>query len=144
MASRVSAKSCVIWVGLSARTSSWNTAGARNGTITSKSWRKTWSGSRLTSSAPRSVYVEAAKRATSTIPIIFAVHADPIGSGHVASLARPGASTDCGIVNPSAVEAIVWLRDHAGIIDDRDEAQAAVDVWAESAHGGRRPSEPRA
>ena len=40
--------------------------------------------------APSSVYVEAAKRATSTIPIIFAVHADPIGSGHVASLARPG------------------------------------------------------
>jgi putative ABC transport system substrate-binding protein len=40
--------------------------------------------------APSSVYVDAAKRATSTIPIIFAVHADPIGSGHVASLARPG------------------------------------------------------
>jgi len=40
--------------------------------------------------APSSVYVEAARRATSTIPIIFAVHADPIGSGHVASLARPG------------------------------------------------------
>jgi len=40
--------------------------------------------------APSSVYVEAAKRATSTIPIVFAVHADPIGSGHVQSLARPG------------------------------------------------------
>ena len=40
--------------------------------------------------APSSVYAEAAKRVTSTIPIIFAVHADPIGSGHVASLARPG------------------------------------------------------
>jgi putative tryptophan/tyrosine transport system substrate-binding protein len=40
--------------------------------------------------APSSVYAEAAKQATSTIPIVFAVHADPIGSSHVASLARPG------------------------------------------------------
>jgi putative tryptophan/tyrosine transport system substrate-binding protein len=40
--------------------------------------------------APTSIYTEAAKRATSTIPIIFMTHADPIGSGHVASLARPG------------------------------------------------------
>jgi putative ABC transport system substrate-binding protein len=37
-----------------------------------------------------SIYTAAAKRATSTIPIIFMGHADPIGSGHVASLARPG------------------------------------------------------
>jgi len=42
--------------------------------------------------APSSIYTEAAKRATSTIPIIFMSHADPIGSGHVASLARPGAN----------------------------------------------------
>jgi putative ABC transport system substrate-binding protein len=40
--------------------------------------------------APSSVYTGAAKRATSTIPIIFMSHADPIGSGHVKSLARPG------------------------------------------------------
>jgi putative ABC transport system substrate-binding protein len=40
--------------------------------------------------APTSIYTGAAKRATSTIPIIFMSHADPIGSGHVASLARPG------------------------------------------------------
>ena len=40
--------------------------------------------------APSSVYTGAAKRATSEIPVIFMSHADPIGSGHVASLARPG------------------------------------------------------
>jgi ABC-type uncharacterized transport system substrate-binding protein len=40
--------------------------------------------------APTSIYTAAAQRATSTIPIVFASHADPIGSGHVASLARPG------------------------------------------------------
>ena len=34
--------------------------------------------------------MEAARRATKTIPIVFATHADPEGVGHVASLARPG------------------------------------------------------
>jgi ABC-type uncharacterized transport system substrate-binding protein len=40
--------------------------------------------------ASSSTEVEAARQATRTIPIVFAVHADPIGVGHVASLPRPG------------------------------------------------------
>ena len=39
---------------------------------------------------PGSIYTEAAKRATSTIPIVFLGHADPVATGHVTSLSRPG------------------------------------------------------
>jgi putative ABC transport system substrate-binding protein len=40
--------------------------------------------------APNSITVEAARRETATIPIVFNSHGDPVGAGHVASLAHPG------------------------------------------------------
>ena len=39
---------------------------------------------------PASTYAEPALRVTRTIPIVFCSHGDPVGAGHVASLARPG------------------------------------------------------
>jgi putative ABC transport system substrate-binding protein len=41
----------------------------------------------LAVSAPETA---AAKRCTSTVPIVFAIHGDPVGTGDVESLAHPG------------------------------------------------------
>jgi len=54
--------------------------------------------------APNTVGVLAAKQATKTIPIVFAVTADPVASGLITSLARPGGNvTGLSILAPELV-----------------------------------------
>jgi ABC transporter substrate binding protein len=60
----------------------------------------------LTASTPA---VAAMSRATSTIPIVFAYVADPVGSGFVASLARPGGNVT-GFANFDPAMASKWLE----------------------------------
>ena len=64
----------------------------------------------LTSATPP---VLAAKRATSVIPIVFAAVGDPVGTGLVASLARPGRNvTGLSLQNPdSAGKRLQLLRE---------------------------------
>jgi putative ABC transport system substrate-binding protein len=54
--------------------------------------------------------IDAARQATKTIPIVFPVTFDPVGSGFAASLARPGGNlTGLSTVNPDAAAKRVEL-----------------------------------
>ena len=64
----------------------------------------------VTSATPPTI---AAKRATSVIPIVFVASGDPVGSGLVATLARPGGNvTGLSIQSVDAVsKQVEFLRD---------------------------------
>ncbi len=82
--------------------------------------------------APRVVAALAAKRATGTIPIVFATGTDPVGNGLVASLARPGGNAT-GVLNnieslvPKRLELlheILPRAKHVGMLRDPTEPQS--------------------
>jgi ABC transporter substrate binding protein len=62
----------------------------------------------LDAEAVEQTVVPALKRETSTIPIVFAVAADPVGSGFVASLPRPGGNVT-GFSSMEGSMASKWL-----------------------------------
>ena len=82
------------------------------------------------------VAVPAAKRATSVIPIVFTLAQDPVGSGLVASLARPGGnvtglSTQSGDLFDKRLEIlreIVPSLRRLGIIANRDNPAVALEI----------------
>ena len=77
-----------------------------------------------------------AKQATSSIPIVFATAGDPVGSGIVASLARPGGNVTglSGQAPDTAGKRIELLREltpgleRLGVLTEAGNPYAALDV----------------
>src|SRR5439155_20009368 len=80
--------------------------------------------------APTSTEVEAARQATRTIPIVFAGHADPVGVGHLASLAA-GRHYHGAVGAPS--------RDRAQTTGDHEAGTAANEKGGRACTPSRPP-----
>ena len=89
--------------------------------------------------------VAAAKQVTSTIPIVFAIAVDPVGSGMVASLARPGGNaTGISVQSPELAgkrieilrEALPNLR-RLAIIGDVSYAGSVLEISEVQAAAGK-------
>jgi putative ABC transport system substrate-binding protein len=93
--------------------------------------------------AQTNTHALAAKRATATIPIVFGAVSDPVESGLVASLARPGGNvTGSSLLAPEVVRKLLEflrevvpaasrvavLEDPEGSVRSRREAEAAAQV----------------
>jgi ABC-type uncharacterized transport system substrate-binding protein len=85
-----------------------------------------------------SIYTEAAKTATSSIPIVFTMHADPEKSGHIASLARPGGNitglsivmTDLNVKGLEFLTATVPGAKHIAVLGSPDMPSYAPSLQA--------------
>jgi putative ABC transport system substrate-binding protein len=98
--------------------------------------------------APSTPAVIAVKRVTQTIPIVFALAADPVGSGLVANLARPGGNiTGLSQLNielsgkrlellhetsPFRRAVVLWFAP-----DDSDALDTLTAIWQETERRGR-------
>lgn len=71
-----------------------------------------------------SLFTQAVKEATASTPIVFIAHADPVGTGHVASLARPGGNltglallqTELGTKGLELLSVVVPLAQRIGVL----------------------------
>jgi putative ABC transport system substrate-binding protein len=95
--------------------------------------------------APFSLQVEAARKATRTIPIVFCCHIDPVGHGHVASLTRP-AGNITGVANftlditTKRLEVLKKTLPHAihvGVLNNPDYVEHAPAMAALQEAGAR-------
>ena len=87
--------------------------------------------------ATSSTEVEAARNATRTIPILFATHADPVGVGHVASLARPG-----GNITGSAVLQTKFIGKGLGLLNETAPGVTRIGVLSSSTAPSHRSDLP--
>ncbi len=91
--------------------------------------------------APPPVAATAAKRATQTIPIVFGTGADPVGSGLVASLARPGGNVTgiSAVADSLAPKRVELLREimprvrRLGVLADPGDPSSRTEYVALSA-----------
>jgi putative ABC transport system substrate-binding protein len=88
--------------------------------------------------APPSPAAVAARKATSTIPIIFATGTDPVGSGLVASLSRPNGNVTgmLSVVESLTPKLMQVLHEmlpaakHLGFLNDPSDPRAGIDLAA--------------
>lgn len=88
--------------------------------------------------APPSPAALAARKATSTIPIVFATGTDPVGAGLVASLAHPGGNVTgvLSVVETLAPKLMQVLSEtlpaakRVGYLNDPQDPRARVDLFA--------------